>query len=121
MWEDPLLWMGLFAFLWGSWEQFWDHRILASLRSSGVYGIPKGRLFELVSSPHYFAELVIYAAMFAVAVANHDRCVWVELVVLQMFVVANLTVTALKTHAWYHDKFREDYPRHRRALFPWVL
>jgi 3-oxo-5-alpha-steroid 4-dehydrogenase 1 len=28
---------------------------------------------------------------------------------------------ALSTHKWYHDKFRDSYPKQRRAVFPGVL
>jgi len=33
---------------------------------------------------------------------------------------ANLVPRAFATHRWYRDKF-PDYPRHRRALIPFVL
>jgi hypothetical protein len=33
--------------------------------------------------------------------------------------VMNLSIAAQDTHSWYQSRFK-DYPRHRRALFPFV-
>ena len=33
--------------------------------------------------------------------------------------IANLSLGANLTHQWYHHKF-EDYPKQRRALFPFL-
>ncbi|CAM6085754.1 unnamed protein product [Calypogeia fissa] len=104
--------------LYGSVHQHLCHEILASLRPtdkpsmSNRYGIPRGDWFELVSSAHYLAEIVIYAG-FLIAGGGTNPFMWV----LFISVVANLYLLAKPTHEWYLSKF-EDYPKTRHALFP---
>lgn len=111
-------WIGLAVFSWGWIHQYRCHRILGSLRDSrqvDEYVIPRGDWFEIVSSPHYLSEIVIYAS-FVVATGGTNLTIWL----LFVFVVANLTFAAVETHNWYHQKF-EDYPNSRLAIIPFVL
>ncbi|KAL4327213.1 hypothetical protein AHAS_Ahas13G0077600 [Arachis hypogaea] len=94
------------------------HKILGSLRDSRQaeeYAIPHGDWFEIVSSPHYLSEMIIYGS-FVVATGGSDLTIWLLLV----FVLANLSFAAVKTHRWYHQKF-EDYPSSRFAVIPYIL
>lgn len=114
---------GLFAaagFLWASAHQHRCHRLLAGLRKKEEdpgrrYKIPRGDLFEVVSCPHYFTEIVIFFVL----------VVWIGLdintVLLLMFVALNLSITARKTHQWYLDRFPQQYPKDRRAIIPYVM
>ncbi|CAN0890455.1 Polyprenol reductase 2 [Linum grandiflorum] len=121
---NPLLklgwlpWIAAAVFLWGWIHQLRCHAILGSLRSQGKkmdeYVIPCGDWFELVSSAHYLAEIVIYAA-FVVATGGTDLTIWL----LFGFVVANLALAAGETHRWYLRKF-DTYPRNRFAIIPFV-
>ncbi|MFQ6662333.1 hypothetical protein Gotur_030198 [Gossypium turneri] len=91
---------------------------LGSLRERGDrtadYVIPHGDWFEIVSSPHYLAEMIIYAGLL-VASGGTDFTIWL----LLGFVVANLAFAAAETHQWYLRKF-EDYPHNRWAILPFV-
>ncbi|KAJ0428476.1 putative polyprenol reductase [Helianthus annuus] len=111
-------WIGALIFLWGWVHQFRCHVILGSLRNKpenlNEYAIPHGDWFEYVSSAHYTAEIVIYGGLL-VASGGRDLSLWL----LFAFVVANLGFVATLTHAWYLQKF-DDYPRKRRAIFPFV-
>ena len=78
------------------------------------YSIPRGGWFDLVSCPHYLAEVVIYASL--AALAHKPR----PMVLLLLFVVVELSFSATTQHAWYKAKF-EDYPKRRRAIFPRLL
>eukprot|EP00898_Chlorokybus_atmophyticus_P005225 jgi/Chlat1/5703/Chrsp38S05524 len=98
------------------------HKRLAALRrhagsssnkSAGNYAVPRGGAFELVSCPHYTFEIVLYVGLLMVAGVRN-----VTLWLLLAWVVANLALAARHTHAWYHKKFKEDYPASRRALVP---
>ncbi|KAL4366955.1 hypothetical protein GQ457_05G012510 [Hibiscus cannabinus] len=104
-------WAGAAIFAWGWFHQFCCHAILGSLRERGdqtaVYVIPHGDWFEIVSSPHYLAEMIIYAGLL-VASGGTDFTIWL----LLGFVVANLSFAAAETHRWYLQKF-EDYPHKR--------
>ncbi|WJX45249.1 hypothetical protein P8452_32143 [Trifolium repens] len=111
-------WIGAAVFSWGWIHQYRCHKILGSLRDSrqaDEYVIPRGDWFEVVSSPHYLSEIVIYAS-FVVATGGSNLTIWL----LFVFVVANLAFAAVETHSWYRRKF-EDYPRSRFAIIPFIL
>ncbi|CAA7023146.1 unnamed protein product [Microthlaspi erraticum] len=105
-------------FLWGWLHQRRCHAILGSLRENprqaNEYIIPHGDWFEMVSSPHYLAEIVLYAGLL-IASGGTDVTIWL----LFGFVVWNLTLAAGETQRWYLRKF-ENYPANRRAIFPYV-
>nr|VDC82500.1 unnamed protein product [Brassica rapa] len=78
------------------------------------YIIPHGDWFEIVSSPHYLAEIVLYVGL-VIASGGTDITVWL----LFGSVVGNLSLSAGETHRWYLRKF-EHYPDNRNAIFPYV-
>jgi len=67
--------------------------------SSSHYAIPRGGLFDYVSSPHYFGELLEWTG-FCIAsdfsMASLSFVVWSA---------ANLVPRAIHTHKWYHETF----------------
>ncbi|KAL9257381.1 Polyprenol reductase 2-like protein [Drosera capensis] len=111
-------WIGAAIFFWGSIHQLRCHAILGKLRQekehADNYAIPYGDWFDMVSSPHYLAEIVLYVGIL-VASGGTDLTVWL----LFVFVVANLSFAAAETHRWYRRKF-DDYPRNRYAIIPYV-
>ncbi|TYI88839.1 hypothetical protein E1A91_D03G010800v1 [Gossypium mustelinum] len=123
-------WTGAVIFAWGWFHQLRCHAILVcvsaclnlslsgSLRERGdrtnKYVIPYGDWFEVVSSPHYLSEMILYAGLL-VASGGTDFTIWL----LLGFVVANLVLAAAETHRWYLRKF-ENYPRNRQAILPFV-
>ncbi|KAF5443847.1 hypothetical protein F2P56_036373 [Juglans regia] len=126
LWEfvNPLMklgwcqWIGAAIFCWGWIHQQRCHSILGSLRDYmeqvDEYLIPHGDWFESVSSPHYLAEIVIYAGV-VVASGGADLTIWL----LFAFVVANLVFAAAETHRWYLRKF-DNYPSNRLAVIPFL-
>ena len=113
---------GTAIFFWASWHQYKCHVILAKLRTpsdsqhSGVkaYKIPHGDWFKFVSSPHYFAEILIYTS-FNIIQGGRNSYIWLMLV----FVVLNLCLGATVTQHWYQHKF-DDYPTSRHRIIPFV-
>ncbi|KAI4342105.1 hypothetical protein MLD38_026762 [Melastoma candidum] len=117
LWESvvPLIelgwhqWIGTTIFIWGWNHQRHCHKILGSLRKNRArdneYVIPHGDWFEIVSGPHYLAEIVIYAGLFVASGASD-----VTMLLLLAVVVTNLTFAAAETHKWYKRKF-ENYPQ----------
>ena len=91
-------------------------RILRSLRKEGEtgYKIPHGGMFRFVSSPNYMGEITewIGYAMIAQTAAS----LWFAL-----FSLIFLGWRAVKTHQWYQDKFKSDYPPDRKAFIPFLL
>ncbi|KAJ6906287.1 LOW QUALITY PROTEIN: hypothetical protein NC652_023895 [Populus alba x Populus x berolinensis] len=92
--------------------------LLGSLREhvgkADEYVIPRGDWFEIVSSPHYLAEIVIYAGM-VFASGGADLTIWLVF----GFVVSNLVFAAAETHRWYLQKF-DNYPSNRVAIIPFL-
>ncbi|KAL9311530.1 unnamed protein product [Arabidopsis thaliana] len=113
-----LQWIGGAIFLWGWIHQRRCHAILGSLREypsqAKEYIIPYGDWFEMVSCPHFLAEIVLYLGLL-ISSGGTDISIWL----LFGFVAANLTYAAGETHRWYLQKF-ENYPASRHAIFPHV-
>jgi 3-oxo-5-alpha-steroid 4-dehydrogenase 1 len=95
-----------------------DH-VLRNLRTKeevaqGIreYRLPRGGLFEYVSSPSYFSELIFWTgfAVFTWSLAG------VYILAISM---ANLIPRAVASHQWYREKF-PDYPTSRKILIPFV-
>ena len=103
-------------FVWASLHQFKCHKILADLRkeNKGVYGIPRGDWFNFVSSPHYFAEFLIYIALFMASGWGY----FLGLNCLYQILNFSLICTP-PTHDWYLKKF-EHYPKTRKIFIPFI-
>lgn len=92
-------------------NQISDH-ILIHLRKPGErgYKIPKGFLFNYVSCPNHFSELLQWFG-FALMAFNFPATCFL------IWTAANLIPRAKKHHQWYKKQF-PDYPKERKALFP---
>ncbi|XP_041972813.1 polyprenol reductase-like [Aricia agestis] len=109
------------VFAWAWHEQYQSNVILASLRrdkKSGQvvteeYKIPHGRLFNYVSSPHRFCEIVIYVVLLTIMPTK-------TFLSILIWVVSNQVLGALYTHDWYKNTFK-NYPTNRKAIFPGFL
>ncbi|GAB0497398.1 hypothetical protein MMPV_008730 [Pyropia vietnamensis] len=125
--------------------QHWAHRVLARLRrgsggggNGGVvyrYGFPRGGAFEVVTCPHYTAEVVLYVALAVAAAAasgltgaspgvggwwaDADGDIWVAAARVGCvgFVGVNLGITGRQTVRWYQLRGGKV----RWALVPGVL
>ncbi|XP_030583579.1 polyprenal reductase isoform X1 [Archocentrus centrarchus] len=113
---------GFVLFIWASLLQHQSMVLLARLRTgkSGTvetlaHRVPKGGLFELVSCPHYFAELLIYVSF---SFVFRGLCLTWWLVVL--YVLFNQALAGQLCHDLYISKYK-SYPSHRRAFIPFVL
>ena len=110
---------GLLMFITGMVINIQSDAILRGLRgdrrgSSPEYLIPRGGLFSLVSCPHYTGEILEWAGY--CACAQTGASAW-----FSAFSLVFLGSRAVATHAWYRDKFREEYPATRRAFIPYIL
>ncbi|GMH36160.1 hypothetical protein BSKO_04028 [Bryopsis sp. KO-2023] len=113
--------LGIFVLAAGFLVQYLSHRQLASLRkriraqqTKSYYAIPAGFLFEYVSCPHYFAEILIYTGFLMVGQCELLLCL------LLWWVVANLLFAGRQTHQWYLNRF-EEYPTTRKAIIPFLI
>ncbi|EAU85246.1 hypothetical protein CC1G_10032 [Coprinopsis cinerea okayama7 len=102
--------------LWAQLSNFHTHMTLRNLRPPGTRkrGIPYGYGFSLVSCPNYLFEILA----------------WLVPVVLTGSIASYLYITicigilsmwALQRHRNYKKQFGKEYPRNRKALFPFIL
>jgi 3-oxo-5-alpha-steroid 4-dehydrogenase 1 len=89
--------------------------ILINLRKPGEtgYKIPKGFLFDYISSPNLFGEIIEWTG-FALMAWN------LPALTFAVWTFANLVPRAKNHHDWYHSKF-SDYPKERKAVFPFIF
>ena len=80
------------------------------------HAIPRGGLFEYVSCPHYFMEIIIYLTFQLIGGLRH-----MTLLSVVIFVVTNQLVAGCLTHRWYQGHFGSLYPVHRKAVVPFLL
>ncbi|CAK1578004.1 unnamed protein product [Parnassius mnemosyne] len=111
----------ILIFLLASYEQYKSNVILANLRKDKKTGavvteehrVPRGRLFECVSSPHRLCEVILYIVI-AVLIPTKTiiiMCVWV---------LCNQVQCAFFVHVWYRKTFKY-YPDNRMAIIPYLL
>ncbi|KAL9336852.1 hypothetical protein Peur_071340 [Populus x canadensis] len=105
---------GLVVFVWGMRINTWADGVLLSLkREGGGYKVPRGGWFELVSCPNYLGEIVEWLGW---AVMTWS---WAGFGFL-LYTCANLVPRACANHEWYLEKFKEDYPKSRKAVIPFL-
>ncbi|MGZ6068441.1 MAG: DUF1295 domain-containing protein [Polyangiales bacterium] len=109
---DPRFLLGVSLFVVGAAINLHSDTVLLRLRRSGQYGIPRGGLFERISCPNYFGEIVEWTGF---AIAGWSLAG----VSFAVFTAANLVPRAMAHHRWYLERF-PDYPRDRRAIVPFV-
>jgi 3-oxo-5-alpha-steroid 4-dehydrogenase 3 len=119
---NHLLGMGIFVY--GAYHQYVCHCILADLRSnksitatssnSKQYSIPYGDWFKYTSSPHYFAEIVLYVGVCLTLWGFTPA--WL----IPLFTVSCLSFSAYWTHRWYLKEFPEYKKLNRTSIIPYV-
>lgn len=113
---DPRFILGLLFFVLGfiinRWAD-WKLRSLRHIKGSKGYYIPYGGLYELISCPNYFGELVQWIG-WTLATWSLAGFVWT------CFSAATFFTRSRHNHQWYKDQF-QDYPPNRRALIPFIL
>ncbi len=77
------------------------------------YSLPSGGLFERISCPNFFGEIVEWCG-FAVFCWN------LPALAFAIWTAANLVPRALAHHRWYLQEF-PHYPTTRKAIFPYLL
>ncbi|KAH9492382.1 Steroid 5 alpha-reductase 3 [Bulinus truncatus] len=104
-----------------TWAFHFQHKsmvTLASLRQEQKdkppdgHFIPHGHLFELVSSPHFFCEIIIYATFCFIFKFEN-----MYLNSIAIFVAINQAIASNLTHKWYKEHF-PNYPSQRKNERP---
>ncbi len=112
---SPRCIIGLLLFLLGMFINIKSDNILIGLRKKGetVYKIPGGFLFDFISSPNLFGEIIEWTG-FAIMAWN------LPALSFAIWTFANLVPRALNHHQWYKKHFA-DYPTERKAVLPFIL
>lgn len=113
--SDPRFIGGCLLFVAGALINKQSDRVLRGLRAPGEtgYKIPRGALYEWVSCPNYFGELLQWTG-FAIASWSIAGAAFAAVT------AGNLIPRAVENHRWYREKF-EDYPAQRRAVIPFLF
>ena len=106
---------GIIIFITGfSINQYADNKLI-NLRKKGDTGyyIPKGGLFNYISCPNFFGEIIEWTgfAIMAWSLPAFSFMIWT---------MANLIPRAINHHQWYKEKF-DNYPDKRKAIIPYVV
>ncbi|KAG1857875.1 3-oxo-5-alpha-steroid 4-dehydrogenase-domain-containing protein [Suillus tomentosus] len=114
--NDPLyIQAGAAIWLFSEISNLITHIKLRALRPAGSRkrAIPRGYGFNLVSFPNYFFE---FLGWLVIAALTGSYAAWIFLVIstYQMY------VWAIKKHRGYRKEFGSDYPRDRKAMFPFL-
>lgn len=107
--------IGLAIFLFGAWINWKADNILIHLRNPGEtgYKIPQGWLFNYISCPNLFGELIEWTG-YAILCWNLPALTFL------IWTAANLIPRAMSHHKWYKNNFGE-YPTERKAIVPYLL
>ncbi len=105
---------GIALFVAGMGVNIQADRTLRALRAPGEtgYKIPHGGLYRWVSCPNYLGEILQWTG-WAVLTWSWGGALFA------VYTLANLAPRAKAHHNWYHQRFA-DYPKERRALFPFL-
>jgi protein-S-isoprenylcysteine O-methyltransferase Ste14 len=107
--------IGITMFVAGFLTHVWADRDLRRLRKPGEegYKVPRGGLFNYISSPNYFGEILEWSG-WALAAWSLPGLAFV------LFTVANLVPRAHANRAWYQQTF-PDYPKERKRVIPFIF
>ena len=93
-------------------NQITDTKLIALRKEKMGYQIPRKWLFEYISCPNHFGEIVEWIG-FAIAAWS------LPALTFAIWTFCNLFPRALNHHEWYHENF-EDYPKNRKAVIPFI-
>ncbi len=113
---DPRFILGGIIFIAGFMINQAADKKLIGLRKGGKTGyfIPRGGLFNYISCPNFFGEILEWSgfALMAWNLPALSFAVWTA---------ANLIPRALDHHKWYKSYFKEEYPKNRKAVIPYIV
>ncbi len=92
------------------------HVNVRNLRPAGSKkrAIPYGYGFNLVSFPNYLFEILGWTIVTVMTQSVAAGIFWV-------LGTGQMAIWAAKKHANYKKEFGKEYPRKRKAIFPWIF
>ncbi|KAF7728234.1 3-oxo-5a-steroid 4- dehydrogenase [Apophysomyces ossiformis] len=112
--SDVWLYGAVAVWAWAQASNFLTHVTLRNLRPAGTRrrAIPYGYGFDLVSCPNYFFETIAWTAICFLTTS------W-SAFLFNVVATGQMYIWAVKKHKNYKKDFK-DYPRNRKAMFPFV-
>ncbi len=107
--------LGIAMWAAGFFTHIWADRDLRRLRKPGEegYKVPRGGLFDYISSPNYFGEILEWSG-WALAAWSLPGLAFA------LFTIANLVPRAHANREWYQQTF-PDYPKERKRVIPFIF
>ena len=106
--------LGIFLFFTGAIINVLADNVLIKIKSQhSGYKIPNGNLYKYISCPNYLGEIIEWFGFYVMTLST-------PALIFFIWTVANLFPRAIATHKWYKNKF-ENYPKHRKAILPFIL
>ena len=106
--------IGFVVFIFGLYINISSDNTLIKLRTNQKgYVIPKGGLFNYVSCPNFFGEIIEWLG-FAIMTFNLGSISFL------IWTICNLIPRSKAHHKWYKENF-ENYPKKRKAVIPYLL
>lgn len=102
----PLFFVGMFI------NRMADRKLIGLRKEGTGYQIPRNWLFEYISCPNHFGEIIEWGG-FALIAWN------LPALSFAIWTCCNLIPRALNHHAWYREHF-PDYPVQRKAVLPFI-
>lgn len=93
-------------------NQIGDSKLIALRKQDMGYQIPKGWLFNHISCPNHFGEILEWIG-FAITARN------IPALSFAVWTFCNLAPRANNHHTWYNETF-PDYPKNRKILLPFL-
>lgn len=90
-----------------------DNILIQIKKQYQTYKIPKGFMYRYISCPNYFGEIIEWLG-FAIMTLSLPAFIFV------FWTMANLIPRSISNHNWYIKNF-SDYPKNRKAIFPFLL
>lgn len=89
-----------------------DKKLISLREKDQGYFIPKRGVFNYISCPNHFGEIVEWAGFAIIA--------WsIPAVSFFIWTFCNLVPRSLNHHQWYQSYFK-DYPKNRKAVIPFI-
>jgi hypothetical protein len=89
-----------------------DSKLIGLRKRGNGYQIPRGGLFDLISCPNLFGEIIEWLG-FAIIARNPAA------ISFAVWTFCNLAPRAKNHHDWYKETF-EDYPENRKVVLPFI-
>jgi len=106
--------LGFIIFIIGFYINISSDNLLIKLRTNQKgYVIPNGKLFNYVSCPNFFGEIIEWLG-FAIMTLNPGSLSFL------IWTICNLIPRSKAHHKWYKENF-ENYPKKRKAVIPYLL